>query len=132
MALLSNPMGALAYVNRASGLTGAAPVSRPGFLDRLIRGSNDGEGGGGEGGGGEGGGGSNSGGCSGCSDTPKVIEKHCENEGGLDAFCDITYEGCVDGSCEQWAECAPASECCEGAGNGGSNLATCIAGTLAG
>lgn len=36
MALLSNPMGALAYINTAGGITSTSVSPQPSYLDRLI------------------------------------------------------------------------------------------------
>jgi len=116
MAILSNPMAALATVNRLSGLSKLGSVTAIG-----------GEGGD-QGGGTEGGGSSSE--CG--SDCREGVVKKCENEGGIDAFCDVTTTTCIDGVCVKTAECRPAEECCSSAGAGSSSGATCSAGSLVG
>jgi len=115
MAILSNPMAALATVNRLSGLSKLGSVTAIG-----------GEGGD-QGGGTEGGGSS-----AGCNSTscPRRDEYHCENEGGTDAFCEHRWYECdSNGVCKPMNECLPASECCA---SGTSSGATCSAGSLLG
>ncbi len=89
-------------------------ITRPGTVGDDGGGGNGGSGGGSGGGGGGGGNhGPGGGGCQSCSTEPTITQTVCQNERGLDAFCEISYIACVDGACVTWAECGDPFLCCE-------------------